>query len=97
MPSCFTRGRAGGTGGGAVIPQSDAAPELTPVPVRVVLPADPLLGTEQQEVVARLWKRQQTETGWVYLVGMPSYRDRENAGPYVGSDTALCQGWQQRC
>jgi len=55
-------------------------PELVPVPVRVVLPADPLLGTEQQEVVARLWKRRQTETGWVYLVGLPSYRDREDGG-----------------
>lgn len=51
-----------------------------PVPVRVVLPADPLLGTEQQEIVARLWKRQQTETGWAYLVGLPSYRVREDGG-----------------
>ncbi|MEU3787456.1 hypothetical protein [Streptomyces sp900129855] len=58
-------------------PLSDDATK--PVPVRVVLPADPLLGTEQQEVVARLWKRRQTETGWLYLVGMPSYQDRENA------------------
>lgn len=49
-----------------------------PVPVRVVLPADPVLGTEQQEIVARLWKRRQTETGWVYLVGLPSYRDLED-------------------
>ncbi|TLQ38767.1 hypothetical protein FEF34_40485 [Streptomyces marianii] len=48
------------------------------MPVRVVLPVDPLLGSEPQEVVARLWKRRQTETGWVYLVGMPSYRDRED-------------------
>ncbi|MFE2684502.1 DUF6233 domain-containing protein [Streptomyces mirabilis] len=55
-----------------------AGPELVPVPVRVVLPADPLLGTEQQEVVARLWMRRQTETGWLYLVGLPSYRDRED-------------------
>lgn len=39
---------------------------------------DPLLGTKQQEVVARLWKRRQTETGWFYLVGMPSYRVRED-------------------
>jgi hypothetical protein len=37
--------------GGAVTPPY---PEPVPVPVRVVLPADPLLGTEQQEVVARL-------------------------------------------
>ncbi|MEH0517338.1 DUF6233 domain-containing protein [Streptomyces sp. B21-079] len=50
------------------------------MPVRVVLPADPLLGTEQQEVVARLWKRRQTETGWAYLVGLPSYRDLEGGG-----------------
>ncbi|MEU6353162.1 DUF6233 domain-containing protein [Streptomyces sp. NPDC047072] len=48
------------------------------MPVRVVLPADPLLGTEQQEIVARLWKRRQTETGWVFLVGLPSYRDLED-------------------
>lgn len=57
-----------------------AGPELVPVPVRVVLPADPLLGTDQQEIVARLWKRRQTETGWVYLVGLPSFRDREDGG-----------------
>ncbi|MDX2835431.1 DUF6233 domain-containing protein [Streptomyces scabiei] len=63
------------------MPSDDAAgPELVPVPVRVVLPADPLLGTDPQEVVARLWKRQQTETGWVYLVGLPSFRDREDGG-----------------
>jgi hypothetical protein len=48
------------------------------VPVRVVLPADPVLGHEQQEVVARLWKRRQTETGWLYLVGLPSYCDGED-------------------
>ena len=59
---------------------ADDATEPVPVPVRVVLPADPLLGTAQQEVVARLWKRRQTESGWVYLVGMPSYRDREDGG-----------------
>ncbi|MEU9398057.1 DUF6233 domain-containing protein [Streptomyces sp. NPDC048324] len=51
-----------------------------PVPVRVVLPADPVLGTEQQEIVARLWARRQTETGWIYLVGLPSYRDLEDGG-----------------
>ncbi len=50
------------------------------MPVRVVLPADPLLGTEQQEIVARLWKQRQTETGWVFLVGLPSYRDLEDGG-----------------
>jgi hypothetical protein len=59
-------------------PSSDADPEPVPVPIRVVLPADPLLGTEQLEVVARLWKRRQTETGWVYLVGLPSFRDQLN-------------------
>jgi hypothetical protein len=51
-----------------------------PVPVRVVLPADPLLGHPEQGVVARLWRRRQTETGWVYLVGLPSYRDLEDGG-----------------
>ncbi|MFG3499362.1 DUF6233 domain-containing protein [Streptomyces sp. NPDC047928] len=58
-------------------PSDDAA---KPVPVRVVLPADPLLGHPEQEVVARLWRRRQTETGWVYLVGLPSYRDLEDGG-----------------
>ncbi|MES9553824.1 MULTISPECIES: hypothetical protein [unclassified Streptomyces] len=51
-----------------------------PVPVRVVLPADPLLWHPEQGVVARLWRRRQTETGWVYLVGLPSYRDLEDGG-----------------
>ncbi|MFG2630016.1 DUF6233 domain-containing protein [Streptomyces sp. NPDC048473] len=51
-----------------------------PVPVRVVLPADPVLGHPEQEVVARLWRRQQTEAGWRYLVGLPSYRDLEDGG-----------------
>lgn len=51
-----------------------------PVPVRVLLPADPLLGTEQQEIVARLWQRRQTETGWVFLVGIPSYRVGDDGG-----------------
>ncbi|MEW2266113.1 hypothetical protein ACGF5T_30565 [Streptomyces sp. NPDC047853] len=59
-------------------PLSDAAPEPAPVPVRVVLPADPVLGHPEQEVVARLWRRRQTEAGWLYLVGLPSYRDLEN-------------------
>lgn len=62
----------------AVTTSSDNTAEPVPVPVRVVLPADPVLGTEQQEIVARLWKRRQTETGWVYLVGLPSYRDLED-------------------
>ncbi|MFF7189601.1 DUF6233 domain-containing protein [Streptomyces sp. NPDC008222] len=56
-------------------PSHDAA---APVPVRVVLPADPVLGHPEQEVVARLWRRRQTETGWLYLVGLPSYRDLED-------------------
>jgi hypothetical protein len=66
---------------GPVTPSSNdpADSGLVPVPVRVVLPADPVLGSPEQEVVGRLWSRRQTETGWVYLVGMPSYRDRENA------------------
>jgi hypothetical protein len=60
-------------------PSDDAAePGLLPVPVRVVLPADPVLGQPQQEVLARLWKRRQTETGWLYLVGLPPYRDGED-------------------
>ncbi|MEV5898422.1 hypothetical protein [Streptomyces sp. NPDC052127] len=71
-------------------PSDDAAgPEPVPVPVRIVLPADPLLGTEQQEIVARLWKRRQRETGWLYLVGLPSYRDLENAERAVASVDAL--------
>lgn len=57
------------------------------MPVWVVLPADPLLGTEQQEIVARLWKRRPTETGWAYLVGLPSYRDRENGMNCIGCNT----------
>ncbi|MEU6314037.1 DUF6233 domain-containing protein [Streptomyces sp. NPDC047014] len=50
------------------------------MPVRVVLPADPLLGQPEQEAVARLWRRRQTETGWLYLVGLPSYRNLEDGG-----------------
>ncbi|MGW7505658.1 DUF6233 domain-containing protein [Streptomyces albidoflavus] len=53
-------------------PSDDAA---RPVPVQVVLPADPVLGQPEQEVVARPWRRRQTETGWVYVVGLPSYRN----------------------
>ncbi|MEW2709499.1 DUF6233 domain-containing protein [Streptomyces koyangensis] len=56
-------------------PSDDAA---RPVPVRVVLPADPVLGQPEQDVVARLWRRRQTETNWMYLVGLPSYRDLED-------------------
>ncbi|MFD4950598.1 hypothetical protein [Streptomyces sp. NPDC058451] len=60
-------------------PSGDAArPELVPVPMRVVLPAELLLGTKPQEIVARLWKRRQTETGYAYLVGLPSYWGRED-------------------
>lgn len=58
-------------------PSDDAA---GPVPVRVVLPADPLLGHPEQEVVARLWRQRQTETRWLYLVGLPSYRNLEDGG-----------------
>ncbi|MFQ6147450.1 DUF6233 domain-containing protein [Streptomyces seoulensis] len=58
-------------------PSDDAA---RPVPVQVVLPADPVLGHREQEVVARLWRRRQTETGWLYLVGLPSYRSGEDGG-----------------
>lgn len=50
------------------MPSSDDAAEPAPVPVLVVLPADPVLGHPEQEVVARLWRRQ-TKTGWLYLVG----------------------------
>lgn len=35
-------------------------------------------GTEQQGTGARLWKRQQTETGWPCLVGLPPHRERED-------------------
>lgn len=66
--------------GGEVTPTSDDDADLVPVPVRVVLPADPLLGAEVQEIVARLWKRRQTETGWAYLVGLPSYQVGGNGG-----------------
>ncbi|GAA2768838.1 hypothetical protein GCM10010103_78820 [Streptomyces paradoxus] len=59
-----------------------------PVPVRVALPADPVLGQPEQEVVARLWRRRQTEAGWVFLVGLPSYRDIENA--MIAARKALC-------
>lgn len=48
--------------------------------MRVVLPADPVLGLPEQEVMARLWRRRQTETGWLYLVGLPSFRDLEDGG-----------------
>ncbi|MFJ6393963.1 DUF6233 domain-containing protein [Streptomyces sp. NPDC091972] len=63
-------------------PPSDSDSVSTPaaVPVRLVLPADPLLGTPDQEVVARLWKRQQTPTGWLYQVGLPAYRNSEDGG-----------------
>lgn len=39
-----------------------------------------MLRQPQQEVVARLWRRRQTKSGWLYLVGLPSYRDGENGG-----------------
>ncbi|MCZ1011878.1 DUF6233 domain-containing protein [Streptomyces lydicus] len=58
-------------------PSDDTA---RPVPVRVVLPADPVLEHPQQEVVARLWKRRQTDAGWFYLVGLPSYRQGADGG-----------------
>ncbi|MFI2026434.1 hypothetical protein [Streptomyces buecherae] len=58
-------------------PSEDAA---KPTPVRFALPADPALGLPEQEVVARLWRRHQAETGWGYLVGLASYRDREDGG-----------------
>ncbi|MFE4411797.1 hypothetical protein [Streptomyces sp. NPDC056821] len=62
-------------------PSADAAgPEPVPVPLRVVLPSDLVLGHPEQEVVARLWKRRQTETGWFYLVELPSYRDHKDSG-----------------
>ncbi len=50
------------------------------MPVRVVLLADPVLGHPEQEVVARLWRRRQTQAGWLYLVGLPSYRGLEDCG-----------------
>ncbi|MGW1600610.1 DUF6233 domain-containing protein [Streptomyces eurythermus] len=45
-----------------------------------MLPANPVLGRPEQEVLARLWRRRQTELGWVYLVGLLSYRDLEDGG-----------------
>lgn len=45
-----------------------------------MLPADPVLGHPEQEVVARLWRRRRTARGWVYLVGLPSYRDLDDGG-----------------
>ncbi|MEQ6028291.1 DUF6233 domain-containing protein [Streptomyces salinarius] len=68
---------------------SDDADQTVPVPVRVGLPADPVLGHPEQEVVARLWRRKQTETGWLYLVGLPSYRDLEDGGV----EAAECRVW----
>ncbi|MFJ4007701.1 DUF6233 domain-containing protein [Streptomyces sp. NPDC090023] len=53
------------------------------MPVRVVLPADPVLGQSEQEVIARLWKRRQTATGWMYLVGLPSYTSGADGGVEV--------------
>ncbi|MBC3985741.1 hypothetical protein H8N01_24980 [Streptomyces sp. AC536] len=50
------------------------------MPVRLVLPAAPALGQPEQEVLARLWRRRQPETGWGYLVRLASYRDREDGG-----------------
>ncbi|MEU5090643.1 DUF6233 domain-containing protein [Streptomyces sp. NPDC021356] len=57
-------------------PPGPAAPG--PVPVRVVLPPDPVLGHPEQEIVARLWRRRQTENGWVFQVGLPSYEGSED-------------------
>jgi hypothetical protein len=75
---------------------SDDAGESVPVPVRVVLPALPVLGHPEQEGVARLWKRRQTETGWVYLVGLPSYRDHGDGG-VEGRSTGCGSGSPTMC
>ncbi|MEU6212714.1 DUF6233 domain-containing protein [Streptomyces sp. NPDC047023] len=48
------------------------------MPIRVILPADPVLALPEQEVVARLYARRQNPTGWLYLVGLPAYRNGEN-------------------
>jgi hypothetical protein len=50
------------------------------VPVRVLLPADPILHRGPQEVVARLYERRQTPDGWLYLVGLPAYRNTDDGG-----------------
>lgn len=55
------------------------------MPVLVALPADPVLGHPEQGVPARLWRRRQTETGWVYLVVLPSYRTSAPQLPGVSS------------
>ncbi|MGW1269166.1 DUF6233 domain-containing protein, partial [Streptomyces sp. NPDC002491] len=59
-----------------------------------MLSADPLLETEQQEAVARLWKRRQTETAWVYLVGMPSHRCREDGGVETVEYRVWVRAWE---
>ncbi|MGK3110652.1 DUF6233 domain-containing protein [Streptomyces sp. WAC05858] len=47
---------------------TSSAPELVPVPIRVLLPGG-------QEVVAHLWSRRQAPDGWRYEVGLPAYRN----------------------
>ncbi|MEU1661396.1 hypothetical protein [Streptomyces griseofuscus] len=43
-----------------------------------MLPAGPALGHPEQEILARLWRRPQTQTGWLSQVGLPSYQGSEN-------------------
>ncbi|MGY0071775.1 hypothetical protein ACWZEH_34525 (plasmid) [Streptomyces sp. QTS137] len=46
--------------------------QAVPVPVRLLLPDD-------QEIVARLWRRRQLSDGWRYEVGIPAYTNTSNA------------------
>ncbi|MEU2564967.1 DUF6233 domain-containing protein [Streptomyces longispororuber] len=58
------------------------APDLVPVPIRVLLPGD-------QEVVARLWAKRQVIDGWLYEVGLPAYRN----GPGDSVEPAEYRVW----
>ncbi|MFG2631295.1 DUF6233 domain-containing protein [Streptomyces sp. NPDC048473] len=59
-----------------------SAPEPVPMPIRVLLPGD-------QEVVAHLWSRRQLRDGWLYEVGLPSYRN----GPGDSVEPAEYRVW----
>ncbi|MCX4734557.1 DUF6233 domain-containing protein [Streptomyces sp. NBC_01363] len=61
---------------------TSSAPEPVPVPIRVLLPGD-------QEVVAHLWSRRQAPDGWLYEVGLPSYRN----GPGDSVEPAEYRVW----
>ncbi|MGW1412281.1 DUF6233 domain-containing protein [Streptomyces sp. NPDC002403] len=61
---------------------TSSAPEPVPMPIRVLLPGD-------QEVVAHLWSRRQLPDGWLYEVGLPSYRN----GPGDSVEPAEYRAW----